>query len=46
MKKIKKNEEASFTYTNKKKDGWIAFAILMIFAVITLIPLGYAAAAW
>lgn len=41
MKKIKKNEEGSFTYTNKKKDGWIAFAILMIFAVITLIPLGW-----
>ncbi|WMC93637.1 carbohydrate ABC transporter permease [Kineothrix sp. MB12-C1] len=41
MKRIKKNQEDSFVYPNTKRDGWIAFAILTVFAVIMLIPLGW-----
>lgn len=41
MRKNKKKKEDSFAYPNTKKDGWIAFIILSIFAVITLIPLGW-----
>lgn len=41
MKKNKKFEEDSFAYSNTKKERWIAFIILLIFAVITLIPLAW-----
>ncbi len=39
MKIKKKIQEDSFSYPNMKTDGWIAFGVLFILAVITLVPL-------
>ncbi len=39
MKIKKKIQEDSFSYPNMKTDGWIAFGVLLLLAVITLVPL-------
>ncbi len=39
MKIKKKIQEDSYSYPNTKKDGWIAFGVLFLLAVITLVPL-------